>query len=163
MPMSIELIRIDDRLLHGQVVVGWGRHLDLAWYAVVDDGLAAAGEEQELYAAGVPDGAEVAFLDVASAVRSFAGLEARDEPGCVLFRSTSPVARLAAEGLLEGRRVVLGPVGAGPDRRSLMEFLHLSPSEIEDLRAAERSGAEVVVRQLPSSRAVPLDELLDGA
>ncbi|MGH7674871.1 MAG: PTS sugar transporter subunit IIB, partial [Gemmatimonadales bacterium] len=27
--MSIRLFRIDDRLIHGQVVVGWGQPLDV--------------------------------------------------------------------------------------------------------------------------------------
>lgn len=161
--MAIRLIRLDDRLLHGQVVVGWGRHLDLAWYVVVDDDLAGSAAEQELYAAGLPEGVEVEFVDVERAVRTFDALERREEPGCVLLRETETVAGLAREGLLEGRRVVLGPVGAGPRRRAVLDFLHLSPSEEEDLRTAARAGAEVVARELPSSRGVPLSELIDGA
>ena len=36
--MSIVLYRIDDRLIHGQVVVGWGQPLDVAFIVLVDDG-----------------------------------------------------------------------------------------------------------------------------
>lgn len=161
--MPIALIRLDDRLLHGQVVVGWGRRLDLRWYVVVDDALAAAPDEQELYAAGVPGDVTVEFLDVEDAVGSFGELAGRDEPGCVLLRETGAVARLASEGLLEGRRVVLGPMGSGPGRRALLDCLHLSPREADDLRAAARAGAEVVAREVPSSAPVPLSELLDGS
>jgi len=160
--VSIALIRVDDRLLHGQVIVGWGRHLDLRWYVVVDDALAGEDEEQALYGAGVPDGVEVRFLDVDHAARAFPSLEDRPEPGCVLLPSTAPLAELARRGLLTGRRVVLGPVGAADDRRRLLDFLHLGAGEMADLRTAADAGAEIVAREVPTSRPVPLEEL-EGA
>lgn len=160
--MPIALIRVDDRLLHGQVIVGWGRHLDLRWYVVVDDGLAEAESEQALYAAGVPEGVDVRFLDVDDAGRSFASLDERPDAGGVLMSSTAPLAELARRGLLAGRRVVLGPVGAAEGRRRLLDFLHLGTEEMEDLRTAADAGAEIVAREVPTSRAVPLEEL-EGA
>ena len=35
--MTLLLHRIDDRLIHGQVVVGWGQPLDLGFIVLVDD------------------------------------------------------------------------------------------------------------------------------
>lgn len=161
--MAIELIRVDDRLLHGQVLVGWGRHLDLSWYAVVDDDLAAAPAEQEMYAAGVPEGVEVLFLSVDGAGRAFSELDRREEPGCLLAASPQALVTLAEEGALKGRRVVVGPLGDMGNRRRVLDFLHLGPEEERALRELERSGAEVVAREVPSSRAVPLGELLDAS
>ena len=157
--MPIALIRVDDRLLHGQVIVAWGRHLDLAWYVVVDDELAADEEEQRLYAAGVPEGVDVDFLEASRAAEEFAALDARPGPGCVLLGSTAPLARLARHGVLEDRRVVLGPMGAAGDRRRVLDYLHLGPADVEDLRTAAEAGAEVVARDVPSARPVPLAEL----
>src|SRR2546429_2671705 len=34
--MSIALYRIDDRLIHGQVVVGWGKPLNVGFIVLVD-------------------------------------------------------------------------------------------------------------------------------
>ena len=47
--MPIALYRIDDRLIHGQVVVGWGQPLELRFIVLVDDDVAASEWEQELY------------------------------------------------------------------------------------------------------------------
>ena len=52
--MALELYRIDDRLIHGQVVVGWGQPLDLRFIVLVDDEVASSDWEQELYRMGVP-------------------------------------------------------------------------------------------------------------
>ena len=38
--MAIDLYRIDDRLVHGQVVVGWGQPLDVTYVVLVDDAIA---------------------------------------------------------------------------------------------------------------------------
>ena len=52
--MSFLLYRIDDRLIHGQVVVGWGQPLDAKFIVLVDDAVATSDWEQELYRLGVP-------------------------------------------------------------------------------------------------------------
>jgi PTS system mannose-specific IIB component/fructoselysine and glucoselysine-specific PTS system IIB component len=44
--MSIALARIDDRLIHGQVIIGWGVPLRVELIVVVDDGVAANDWEQ---------------------------------------------------------------------------------------------------------------------
>src|SRR4051812_23393445 len=59
--VPLELYRIDDRLIHGQVVVGWGRPLDIRFIVLVDDEVAASEWEQELYRMGVPPEMEVFF------------------------------------------------------------------------------------------------------
>ena len=65
--MSLLLYRIDDRLIHGQVVIGWGRPLDVGFIALVDDQVAASDWEQDLYRMGVPPEVEVFFASVIEA------------------------------------------------------------------------------------------------
>ena len=55
--MPVLLARVDDRLVHGQVVHGWGRSLDATFFAIVSDELRADPERAELYLFAVPDGA----------------------------------------------------------------------------------------------------------
>ncbi|HEY0972155.1 MAG TPA: PTS sugar transporter subunit IIB, partial [Gemmatimonadales bacterium] len=62
--MPIELFRIDDRLIHGQVVVGWGQPLEIDLIILVDDELADSEWEQELYRMGVPPTMQVVFETV---------------------------------------------------------------------------------------------------
>jgi mannose/fructose/N-acetylgalactosamine-specific phosphotransferase system component IIB len=47
--MAIHLYRIDDRLIHGQVVVGWGQPLNVRFLVLVDDLVASSDWEKELY------------------------------------------------------------------------------------------------------------------
>lgn len=158
--MTLELIRIDDRLLHGQVVVGWGQRLGLSWYVVVDDELAGSEWEQRLYRDALPEGREAAFVEVDRAVDRFPELSEREGPGALLTRGTRAMRRLAEAEVLAGRRVVVGCLGAGGDRRRALSYVHLSTDEAEDLRRIRALGAEVVALDVPSGRSVSLDDLL---
>ena len=80
--MPIQLFRIDDRLIHGQVVVGWGQPMGLAFVVLVDDEVAASEWEQELYRMGVPPEMDAVFASVEEAayeeaVRSYQQLSTR--------------------------------------------------------------------------------------
>lgn len=160
--MAIDLIRVDERLLHGQVVVGWGERLGLAWYVVADDELADATWEQEVYRGGLPEGVDVLFLEVARAAERLPELDRREAPGCVLLEGTGALRRMAEAGALEGREVNLGCLGASPRRREALSYLHLSAGEAEDLRAAAGHGAVLAARDVPTARSVPLGEVLEA-
>ena len=65
--MPVVLYRIDERLIHGQVVMGWGPQLQIEHYVVADDDLAASDWEQDLYRLGLPDSSTADFLAVEDA------------------------------------------------------------------------------------------------
>ena len=95
--MPIALYRIDDRLIHGQVVVGWGQPLELRFIVLVDDEVASSEWEQELYRMGVPPEMSVLFYTVADAAAHLAELQKRPEPGIVLVGDIGTMGRLVAQ------------------------------------------------------------------
>lgn len=161
--MSIVLHRVDERLLHGQVLVGWGARLAIDHYLVVDDGLAKSPWERELWAAGAPSDVDVIFLSVREAVERLDEIRERPGTGALLTRGTSAMRTLAETGLLDGRRVNIGGLHAAPDRRRALAYVHISRREEEDLRAIGERAAAVTARDLPDAPEVPLDDLLTEA
>lgn len=159
--MPIVLYRVDERLLHGQVLVGWGSRLGLDHYVVVDDRLAETPWERELFRAGVPQEVDVVFLSVSAASARWAELRERPGRGALLTRGTGAMRALAEAGLLEGCRVNLGGLHDGTARRRALPYLHLSPTEEADLRAIAARVAAVTARDVPGSPEVPLSEILE--
>ncbi len=157
--MPIHLWRIDDRLLHGQVLVGWGGQLALDFYVVVDDPLAESAWEQDLYRTGAPEGVQVFFLSVPEALERLPELEGRSGRGALLTRETRTMRRLAESGLLEGRRVNVGGIHAAPGRRRALDYVYLGRAEEDDLREIRRRSAGVSARDLPTSPEVSFEEL----
>lgn len=160
--MTLDLFRIDERLLHGQVIVGWGMRLGLERYVIVDDDLAESDWEQDLYAAGLPEDVPVVFLAEAEIDARLPRLIEAPGRGALLTRTTSAMRAIADAGLLAGRRVNLGGLHEATGRRSVLRYVSLRPEEVADLRAIEVAGGRVSARDLPTSRAVGLEELLDA-
>lgn len=159
--MPIALLRIDERLIHGQVVVGWGERFHVERILVVDDDLKASGWEQELYRLGVPPHVEAIFMSVAEAREVFPEWRADPDRIFLLVRDVDTLARLAEDDLLEGLEVNLGGIHSAPGRHKVLPYLYLSDAELVDLRRIADAGIVITARDVPASRAVPLAELTD--
>ena len=165
--MPIELYRIDDRLIHGQVVVGWGRPLDIGFIILVDDEVAASEWEQELYRMGVPPEMEVFFHGVDEAAGLHARYRADARRGILLTgdvgtmqRLVQAVARLDPQGAI--RSVNLGGIHHRPGRVQRLRFVFLTPDEERSLRTLAASGVQVTALDVPSGREAALDDVLSG-
>lgn len=158
--MSIALYRVDERLIHGQVVVGWGNQLHPHRIVVVDDGLAESAWEQELYTLGLPPDLATEFLSVADARDRLRTWRASAETVILLTRDVATMRRLAQAGALAGEEVNIGGIHHAPGRHEVLPYVFLSESETDQLRALAREGAHVSARDLPAARRVALDQLL---
>jgi mannose/fructose/N-acetylgalactosamine-specific phosphotransferase system component IIB len=152
--VPIALFRVDERLIHGQVTVGWGVRLNPARYLVVDDALAASDWEQELYRLGTPSGVEARFLLVDEARAELPELDRMTGVTILLTRDLPSMARLAADGAMEGREVNLGGIHHVPGRTQVLPFLALGDAERAAIRVLLDAGVDVVARDLPGAAGV---------
>lgn len=159
--MPLEGYRVDDRLVHGQVVVGWGQPLDLAFLVVVDDALADSPWEQELYKMAAPPELEVSFRSVHDAAAAHAAWSADARPGLLLTADVDTMARLVAR-VPEIRRVTLGGLHAGPGRHERLTYVFLDAADHDRLQALATRGVEVVAQDVPGTRPAPLAEWIGG-
>ena len=158
--MTVVLYRVDERLIHGQVVVGWGSALSPNRFVVVDDALARSEWEQELYGMGVPTDAEAEFVDTASAVERLPEWQTDGDRVVVLTRDVETMRRIAASGLLAGQEVNIGGIHHAPGRTPVLRYVFLSEEERKGLESISRHGAQVVARDVPGARRVGLNELV---
>ena len=160
--MGLELFRIDDRLIHGQVVVGWGQPLDVGFVVLVDDEVAASEWEQELYRMGVPPDMDVFFESVDSAARALPTYVADPRPGILLTGDVDTMCRLVAA-TDSITCVNVGGIHHRAGRTERMRYVFLAPDEEAALVALSKRGVDVTAQDLPSSRPVPLASVLDGS
>ncbi len=158
--MPIALYRIDDRLIHGQVVVGWGQPLELRFIVLVDDDVADSEWEQELYRLGVPPGMTVYFVNVQDAAVALPGYQADARPGIVLAGSIATMARLVEASNGSIRSVNIGGVHHAPGRVPRLRYVFLNATEAQGLRDLSARGVTVSAQDLPGAKPVALDDLL---
>jgi len=155
--MSIVLYRIDDRLIHGQVVVGWGQPLHVGFIVVVDDAVHASEWEQDLYRMGVPPHIEVVFASTAEAARRLPEWEADARTGILVAASIDALAALSSNSH-RVTRVNVGGIHHQPGRSERLRYVYLSDAEAAKLRELAAQGVEVTAQDVPTARPVPLQE-----
>jgi mannose/fructose/N-acetylgalactosamine-specific phosphotransferase system component IIB len=158
--VAIDLHRIDDRLIHGQVVVGWGQPLGLGFIALVDDEVAGSEWEQELYRMGVPADMDVYFATVEDAVARLREWERDERPGILLTPDIDTMRRLVEKSGGTIRRVNLGGIHHRVGRTERLRYLYLSEEEIKELREMARQGVHISAQDVPAARPLPLEEVL---
>lgn len=156
--MTLVLTRVDDRLIHGQVVVGWGRALSPDRIVLVDDRIAGEEWEHDLYRAGVPSALSVDFLTIAEAAGRIPDWTASAERVLLLVADVDSVARLC-EGAPAITAVNLGGFHRGDGRKQRLPYLFLSDEELSSLRGLEQRGVQVTAQDLPNTPPVPLEKL----
>ncbi len=155
---SFLLFRVDDRLLHGQVTVGWGTRLEPEAYVIVDDEAAADDLSAALFSAVAPEGTHVEVTDVHAFLQNTRPSGAM-EKSILLVRSLQTAAELLRGGV--PGPVNLGGLHAHPGATPFLDYIHLNDAECALLRELNAEGFEIEVRDLPGTPTQTVTSLLD--
>ena len=155
--MSWILHRVDDRLIHGQVVVAWGERMRPRRIWVVDDASAADPWERELLGSSAP-GIEVRVVTVPEAVSLYAG-EVVDEGGAFLLVRDLRTALALVEAGLAIRAFNLGGLHYAPGKDKVNEYIYLDAEDRARARALLARGVTLEVQDVPATRPQPLGAL----
>ena len=154
----VVFIRIDDRLIHGQVVEGWVNFLKATCILVADDRVAANTLQRSIMEISVPQGLKVAIGrvdDICSRLRTH---PFDCERSILLFSNPADVQRALKLGL-DCRNVNIGGMHYVPGKRKLMDMLAVDDSDLEALRNISAQGVKVEVQTVPTQKPLPLDKL----
>lgn len=153
--MSVLLFRVDERLIHGQVVVGWARRLRPRRIIVVNDELADDPLEQSIYRTGIPEGIRADFWTEREARAELPAAIDSDEPAFVLTADLATMGRLAQNGVRIGE-INVGGIHRGAGRRRVLPYVSLDADDERLIEELERDGVRVVARDVPTAAAVRL-------
>lgn len=155
--MSWVLHRIDDRLIHGQVLVAWGARLRPSRIWLVDDAVAANDWERQLYLDAAP-GIDVRVVTAAQAAAAYAEESAAAGTAFLLVRDLGTALRLVEA----GAKVPVFNVGGihySPGRTKVAEYVYLDDADREAARALLARGVALEAQDVPASRATSLESL----
>ncbi|HEY4100767.1 MAG TPA: PTS sugar transporter subunit IIB [Gemmatimonadales bacterium] len=158
--MTLRLFRVDDRLVHGQVVIGWGRPLAAQFIVLVDDEVRQSSWEQDLYRMAVPGDVAIVFASTAEAVAHLAEWNADPRSGMLLTADLATMATLHDAAPVLIREINLGGLHHRPGRVERLRYVYLAAPDEVLLRRLAHDGAHVTAQDLPTAAAVDLDTLL---
>jgi mannose/fructose/N-acetylgalactosamine-specific phosphotransferase system component IIB len=151
--MTLKLVRVDDRLIHGQVVAIWLRALGAKRIVIVDDKTARDEFLREVLMLAAPPGVPVEVHDLATGTERVRELASDPQPVFVIMRSPVTALRMREAGV-EFPLLNVGGIGAGPGRKPLYRNISASPEELDAMRQLEQLGTRVELRIVESDRPV---------
>jgi PTS system mannose-specific IIB component len=154
----ISFIRIDDRLIHGQVVEGWVNHLKATCIVVADDAVALNPLQRSILEVSVPQGLTVAIGRIADICGRLRTKEFDSERVILLFSKPSDVL-LALRSGLDCPALNIGGMHYVPGKRKLMDMFAVDDGDLKALKEIAAMGIKVHVQAVPNQRALPLDKV----
>jgi PTS system mannose-specific IIB component len=157
----IDLIRIDDRLIHGQLVEGWVNYLKATCILVADDAVASNPRQRSIMELSVPQGLQV-FIGSVEEVCGRSRAAGQDAGHAIVVFSNPVDVLRALEAGMECRAVNIGGMHYVPGKRKLLDVLAVNDADLEALRAISGRGVKIVIQTVPTQRPIPLEKVLEA-
>jgi PTS system mannose-specific IIB component len=141
--------RIDNRLVHGQIIEAWLPYLDAGDLVVVNTALAGDALRQEITRLAVPERVRISFVAVAEARKIYDELSAEGRTALFLVDGCADALRMAGQGI-PIPVLNVGNMHYCPGKRQLCAHVAASDEEIACLRALKNRGAVLDFRCVPS-------------
>lgn len=148
----ISFIRIDSRLIHGQVIESWLPHLKIQRIVVADDLAVADPLVRAAMSLAVPSDVEVRLARIDDV--PFEKLQNDALRTLVLLRDVPAALRAYSKGL--SGPLNLGNVHAGPERLPVSRSVFLTDAEKQQLLDLGRDGLAVSIQAVPTEPALAL-------
>jgi PTS system mannose-specific IIB component len=154
----IVLNRIDDRLIHGQVVEGWVNFLKATCILVADDTVASNTLQRAVMELSVPQGLKVFIGRVEEICSQLLAKTLDTERAILLFSNPSDVLRALKDGL-DCRALNIGGMHYVPGKRKLIDVLAVNDEDVEALKELAARGIKIDVQAVPTQRPQSLERI----
>jgi PTS system mannose-specific IIB component len=152
------LARIDDRLIHGQVVEGWVNFLKATCILVADDTVAANPLQRAIIEISVPEGLKVIIGKVEEICKKLLSSSLDGERAILLFSNPGDALRSFEAGL-SFSSVNLGGLHFVPGKRKIMDVCAVNDADLEALKAILRRGVKINIQTVPTEKPQPLEKV----
>lgn len=151
-------VRVDDRLIHGQVVTQWIRVADAQKIVVIDDKVAANKMQQSVLKMAAPTGVKVCMYSVEKAAAQWEKNQFGTKNVFVLFRDVTQIEALEKLGV-KFKKITLGQMAITNGRKQVYKQVGFTEEEAACLFRLRDAGTEIVFQMQPTDREEPLDIL----
>ena len=157
---GVALVRVDNRLVHGQVLEAWLPALDAHGILVADDEAAGNVLARSAMALAIPPGVnfEVLRVEAAAGLLRPGGKGPQAPRTLVLLRDVRDAVALSEAGV-PVPQLNLGNVHFGRGRKQVSPSVFLDAGELAALEKLSRAGTQVEVRAVPSEAPLRLPDL----
>ena len=157
--MKIAMVRVDERLIHGQITMNWTHTVGANLILCVNDEVAGNNFQKNLMKMAAPAGAKVEIETVDSAAEK---LNAQAWPNAsilLLVRNPIDLLKLVKKGL-SIEKANIGGVRTPGATIKLDKVVLATPAELEAWKELDQTGIRLEIQFLPGQGVTVLNDVL---
>jgi len=146
----VVLVRIDNRLIHGQIIETWLPYTGARTVIVANDELANDVLQQEIMSLAIPGTVESSFVSVEALKDAIETAVQNDSNNIIILFSSCPDAKRAFDCGFGFDVLNIGNVHYSPGKKQVSPSVALSDEDENCLRHLNRNGVELDFRCVPN-------------
>jgi PTS system mannose-specific IIB component len=154
------IFRIDDRLIHGQVIEGWVHALNLTRITIASDRIKEDESYKKILEISVPSEIKVDVLGIRELAQKNNRGYLDEEDTIVLFESPGDVLELLDYGTKIGTLNV-GCLHYDGFNRKLKRNIAATEKDIDDFKDINSMGTKLECRSVPADKKIDLMEIIN--
>lgn len=157
--LVIGLVRIDDRLIHGQVATRWTKESRVSRIVVVNDDVAKDSVRSTMLKSVAPPGVTAHVVPVDKMIRVYNNPEYANERMMLLFTNPTDVVRLMEAGV-EFKSINIGGMAYKDGKKMITSAVAVDDKDIEAFKVLDAKGIELDVRKVSNDSRQYMMDLL---
>ncbi|MDA7026480.1 PTS sugar transporter subunit IIB [Bacillus sp. CLL-7-23] len=149
----IKLLRVDHRLLHGQVAFSWTQHLGADCILIANDDVPTDELKKTTIKLAKPQGVKLVIKTIEDSIQALKSGVTDKYKLFIVVESVADAERIASQ-YSEIRQVNLGGVKAKEGTRHISKAVNLLPNEEQLVKKMMSQGVEVEIRQVPNDKKI---------
>lgn len=158
----IKAIRVDDRLLHGQVITKWVTTYDPDAIVIADDETANNAIAKMALKVAKPEGIKLSIREVDDAINLLKNPKTQKMNIFVLVKTTDTVCRIVDSGLEVGCVNIGGIRSFDKNAKELTGVVKVTDNDIKNIRVFLNKVKDVDIRTVPSEKNVDVLDLINN-
>lgn len=156
---EVSLVRVDFRLVHGQVVVKWSKVAKATKIIVMNDVIAADKTIKSVYKMAAPVGVKVLCYSLEKGMTKYKETQFGDGRAMVMFKDIKDCYRAWKAGF-DMPKLQLGNCPRGADKKALNNEVYATEEEIGLLKEMSAAGVDIVIHTIPEATCVSFDKVM---
>lgn len=146
--MTIKIVRIDDRLIHGQIVQGWLKTIDVDKILIVSDEVANDEMQQVLLSMAVPSSIKLIIKNIKDACYEITNEVYENDNLMILFSNPQDIVKMIDNGI-KFQSINIGGMHYAHGKKQLLANLSVDKSDVTAFLKLISCGIELETRALP--------------
>ena len=158
---DISLVRVDNRLVHGQILEAWVPFIDAACIMVVNDEVANDFFRETVIRMAVPRKVKVIISGVAEFAENYAFSRGSGPKTIVLFNNIADALEVHRRGF-KFDKLNIGNIYNDECKLCCTPSVLLSDADIRDIESLHEAGVRIELRRVPREKPVDFYDIVKG-